>query len=227
MDLKNQQRTLKKVYEIYDDVIKDQVLACQPGCDTCCSQNVTATFNEASRAMALLEGGTHPGWKDLLVRKEGESRFAPVLTTNQMAARCMAGDDLPPEENHAGQDKCPFLKEHLCTIYENRPFGCRCFVSARNCASAGTAEMDPFIFTANTVFLQFLEHLDRSGGFGNFLDVLAFLASGDNAAGYADKRLPSPLPAPLLPNRAIPVLLVPPEHQTRIRPVLEALQGIL
>ena len=82
--------------------------------------------------------------------------------------------------------------------------------------------VEPFLLTVNTVCLQFIEHLDQGGFFGNLNDVLAFLISDEK------RRLPAAMSGRhgLSPNKPIPGLLIPPEHRQRMQPFLLDLERI-
>ena len=169
MKIDVKQNVLDQIYGIYDKFTRTIKVACKPGCAACCTQNVTATSNEVYRVVKDLASDNKLDWKKKLTGLV-KARYAPVITTNQMAEQCMTGAAIPPEENHAVQDSCPFLQDDLCTIYSHRPFGCRCFVSKQDCRQSDCADVDPFVLTVNTVFLQFIEHIDTPGFTGNFMD---------------------------------------------------------
>jgi hypothetical protein len=157
--------------------------------------------------------------------KISRNRFKPQITTNRLADLCMKGDDPPEEEKKHSNKSCPVLKDNLCPIYEVRPFGCRCFISKHDCSKAGYAEVDPFAMTINTLFMQFVEHIDSMGFSGNFADVLLLMASKENHVYYKMNILNHP-GADLVPNLKIKVLMVPPEHRMKVKPVLDALLNL-
>ena len=161
-------------------------------------------------ALLLLACGTpHSEW------------YRPTMTTNDFALFCLKGGDVPEEQNDYSGLPCRFLSKNECVVYDARPFGCRCFFSTQACKSEPMAVVEPFLVTVNTVFLQFIEHIDRGGFFGNLNDVLALLASGDRNNLTNDPVL-STLPR----NRTIPGLLIPPEHQERMGPILRDIKRI-
>jgi Fe-S-cluster containining protein len=161
----------------------------------------------------------------LLQPAAAQKRFQPTLTTNQLADLCLQRQD-PPEENIDWPPApCPFLSNSECLIYEERPFGCRCFSSTEKCNPTTHAEVDPFLLTVNMVFMQFIEDIDHGGQFGNMTDVLLGLRADVHRKQYEmDPRLHrSP---GLCLNRRIPGLLIPPEHHVRIQPLLGQLKEI-
>ena len=119
----------------------------------------------------------------------------------------------------------PFWRTGACPYYRRRPFGCRCFVSRRRCGDHGYADVDDWVLTANTVFLQTIENLNRPGCFGNFSDVLLALADGAMNTKAAQ---PSPAceAAGLLVNQPTTALMIPPEHRERIQPLLEDIRAL-
>ena len=157
-----------------------------------------------------------------LERLAGGERFRPQLTTNQIAELCRRGESIPEEVFTAQTPKCPFLLQEACPVYLLRPFGCRCFVSKTPCRSSGAADVDEFVLSVNTVFLQTIEHLDKDGCTGNMVDVLLSLLSADNRRAYRQGRL-NCLSACLIANAPLAVLMVPPEYRRRVQPILAAL----
>ena len=120
---------------------------------------------------------------------------------------------------------CPFLADDLCPLYAARPFGCRCLVSRQDCGKEGVAKIDDFVLSVNTIFLQTIEHIDAGGFTGNLLDVLALMAIKENRQAYAEGKLRCPS-AGLIPNQPLKILMIPPEHRTKMEPVLKSLRNI-
>jgi len=225
MNIDTKLAVLNRIYGIYSDFIHSADIACRCGCAHCCTRNVTLTTLEG---YAILTRLADPDKAMLLQKIQSgfaEKRFQPRITFNQMADMCMAGKDLPEEESDAAWGRCPVLIDDQCTIYPLRPFGCRCMVSKTDCNETGYADMDPFVLTVNTVFQQTIEHVDTEGGTGNFTDVLRWLSSEEGRRQYAENRINCHA-AGLLPNQPLNVLMIPPEHRDRIRPILDALRRI-
>ncbi len=203
MDTQLSLAALAALYAFYDQFVANMPLSCGPGCATCCSVNVSVTSLEASY---LLQ---HPLMaSDALA---GEIRtaaaaphFLPSLTTNQLAASCLAAQE-PPEENGVHTPGiCPLLDEDgLCRVYSNRPFSCRAMLSVKRCRTGGEAEVPPFVYTVNLALYQLIEHLDRQGTSGNLLDML----SGNTRNAVA--------------NRALPGFLVAPEERAKFHTLLK------
>jgi hypothetical protein len=131
----------------------------------------------------------------------------------------------PPTEDDPGWNACPLLKDDLCPFYTARPFACRCLVSRQDCGKAGYAEIDDFVLSVNTVFLQTIEHLDAEGCTGNLIDVLRTMAQEGNRNHYENNRLKC-ANAGLISNQPLKVLMIPPEHRTKMEPILKSLQEI-
>jgi hypothetical protein len=85
--------------------------------------------------------------------------------------------------------------------------------------------MEDFVITVNTVFLQTIEDLDVDGFSGNLIDVLLCLATAENRRAYRAGRL-SGKEWRLIPNQPMTVLMIPPEHRRRIRPILDKLRNV-
>jgi Fe-S-cluster containining protein len=222
MNIHHKLRLLNDIYLLHEMFIRSVDLSCRPGCSFCCTQDVTLTTLEAYRVFRGMEKRSYLRVIEDNRPDSGEDRYHPVLTTNQLAYACTQDLEIPSDEHRPGSAKCPFLQDDLCSIYENRPFGCRCFVSRKDCGQGLVADVDPFILTANGVFLQFIEHIDRPGMFGNFLKVLFFLNSGSNLNAYEQNTLFT-CGDDLLVNQDIRILMVPAEHRDRIRPLLSEL----
>jgi Fe-S-cluster containining protein len=206
--------TLTKIYRLYDSQVASVDAACRKYCAGCCTANVTMT-----RLEGLLIGASIPPARIIeAVGAEGIfPRYQPALSTNGYVKLCrtVECDDV----NEAVlPEKCPFLEDNACTIYPVRPFGCRCMISTAACEDNGSAEIDDFTLTINTVFLQFIEHLDKDGFFGNMIDVLIHLTS--------EKRN-HPGTCRVVPNHAIPALMVPPAHRDRIKDLINTLDRMI
>lgn len=198
-------------------------LACRKYCADCCPRNVTMTTLEGLYLWQGLSPERGARLRSALHDGAAESGFRPRWTTNQMAAYCREGREPPEDAVEHDDSRCTLLVDEACSLYGLRPFGCRCMVSRHPCGARGYADVDDWILTVNTVFLQLIEHLDRPGCFGNLQDVLLALAPEDRQTAYEDSRPPTGAPG-LIPNHPVPMLMVPPEHQTRIQPVLAEIQ---
>ncbi len=208
---------LKKIYRLYDAHLETTTVACRKFCADCCTTNVTMTRLEG----VLITAEANPNHiADALsqVSCSDLPRYRPGLSTNAYVEMCRTGDSTDEDQPGTYTGICPFLKDNACGIYPVRPFGCRCMISTRKCGENGYAEIDEFTLTVNTVFLQFIEHLDQKGFSGNLLDVLACLAPETDDVACAPH---------IIPNRPIPVLMVPPAHQSRIASLVNDLGRLM
>jgi Fe-S-cluster containining protein len=223
LDLSDRIDVLDQIYKIYDSFTAGLELACQKYCSTCCTRNVTMTSLEGYKiADHLIENSK----TELLKKIKDESNkksFQPKITTNKIADLCIQGKDIPDEEIDSSWGSCPLLINDECPIYTVRPFSCRCMVSKTNCIDK--AEMDEFVLTVNNVFLQYIEHIDHQGFSGNFTDVLFFMESEDNRKSYGIKDLTN-TGEELIKNMPMSILLIPPEHKNKIKPIINSLQTI-
>ncbi len=225
MELVRRIRLLEGLYTIHDRLTaRLDRLACGLHCDDCCTRNVTMTTLEG---IYLLEGLESEERRRLLTdvrRHEDQPRYRPAITTNTLARYCIE-DREPPEEIQPEEIiPCPLLEEKACPVYRRRPFGCRCFVSRRRCGDQGYADVDEWVLTANTVFLQTIEQLDRPGCFGNFSDVLLALERWGTDTAEAPPQACEA--AGLLTNQPATALMIPPEHLAKIQPFLQEISAL-
>lgn len=225
MDLNTKLTILDRLDEIHDQFIGQFDLACEKFCAYCCTANVTMTTLEGMRIYNALEKSGQLHLLETIIQNAHPNRFMPQVSINRMADICAKGGDPPEETLDPEAGPCPFLESAACPIYAVRPYGCRCMVSYTNCGKSGMADMDPFILTVNDVFLQHLEHVDAQGYTGNTAEVMHFLASEENRAAYVEGRLGS-IPAGLVANQPLFVLMIPPEHRERIQPILKQIRSI-
>ncbi len=224
MDQATRMNLLKQVYAIYDDFVSTLQLACKIKCAECCTCNVTVTSLEGYGILERLKAENRQDLLEKLKTVKEQKRFQPKITTNQMADICSQGQDISDEDIDPNWGACPLLVEDECALYDQRPFECRSFCSTINCREAQQAKMDPFVISVNTVFRQFIEHMDSSGASANFTDMLIFLESSENKAVLFNEDQPPKFP--LIRNFPAKILMVPPEHVEKIRPIYNALQKI-
>jgi hypothetical protein len=85
--------------------------------------------------------------------------------------------------------------------------------------------MDDFVLSVTTMFLQTIEHMDANGCSGNLLHMLGVLAVEENRQAYEDNRLKCTTVG-LIANHPLKVLMIPPEHRTKMEPILQSLRDI-
>ncbi len=225
MDISSKLKILDQIYAVYDEFTGSLDLACQQYCDLCCTSGVMLTTLEGYKIMDGLnpESASEVIWK---IRSALEiERFRPQLTTNRLAKLCADGIDAPQDNVGPHLSACAILSEHLCPIYGLRPFGCRCLVSRHNCGDTGYAEIDDFVLSVNTVFLQTIEHVDAGGCSGNLVDILWTLADGKKREDYHNLALHCSANR-LIPNQQLEVMMIPPEHREKMEPILKKLRQI-
>jgi Fe-S-cluster containining protein len=224
MDLKNKLTALDQIYQIYDNFVSGLDLACRKHCAHCCTTGVTLTTVEGYKIAKKLESKGDTQWIEKIEQASKQPHFQLKITTNQLANMCAEGIEPPVEEN-TGWHVCPFLTDDLCPIYAARPFGCRCLVSRHDCGQEGYAKIDDFVLSVNTLFLQTIEHMDAGGCTGNLLDMLRVMALKENRRAYADGKLKC-LSAGLIENQPLKFLMIPPEHRTKMEPILNSLREV-
>jgi Fe-S-cluster containining protein len=226
MNLEKRLIVLNKIYQLYNDANINLDVACKKYCASCCTPNVTMTTLEGYLIADHMISNGQTDLFEAIQSGISNNRFMPKITVNKIADLCMKGNDPPEEEKKHSNESCPVLKDNLCPIYEVRPFGCRCFMSTLDCRKAGYAEVDPFVMTLNTLFMQFVEQIDFMGFSGNFADVLLLMASNENRDNYKKNTLKHP-GTDFVSNLKIKVLMVPPEHRKKVKPVLDELFSLL
>lgn len=86
--------------------------------------------------------------------------------------------------------------------------------------------MNAVILSANTLMLQIIEHIDAGGYSGNLADVLLCIHNG-NIQQASDLTPAIASAYNLIANRPIPVLMIPPEHRTRLQALLQQVQTLM
>ena len=224
MELTGKLAALEKIYRVYDDFAASLELACKKYCAHCCTTSVTVTTIEGYKLALDLASGSITGWEKLIRQAAAQKHFKPKMTTNRFADLCAGGIE-PPDEEFGESQTCPFLTDKQCPLYAVRPFGCRCLVSRHDCGRHGYADIEDFVLSVNTVMLQTIEHLDAGGCSGNMLDVLNVFVRQENRLAYETGKLECASTG-LVANQLLKVLMIPPEHRTRMQPILEALRKI-
>ena len=225
MDFKIKSAILDQIYEIYDNFICSIDVACEKHCSICCTRNVAITSLEGYKIFKNIELNGNQYLLEKIKTESEKKRFIPKVTTNMLAAICVDGNDIPDEEINHYWGKCPFLQDNICPIYEARPFGCRCFVSKQSCAAKGYAEIDPFIITVNNLFLQYIEHIDQLGYYGNLTDIIQYIVLRKNKLSGTEIKK-NRLKEQLLQNHPITAFLIPHEHKEQIQSLLNSLNSI-
>lgn len=217
---------LEGLYTVFEEFLKPFELACGPACDGCCTCNVSLTTLEGFFILKNLGPEDRPRMIQLIEAAPAQRFFRPRLTTNDIAAKCARGEEIPDDPIDSAWGPCPLLSAGLCSIYGLRPFGCRCMVSRNRCSDGGQAEMDELILSANTLMLQIIEHIDAGGYSGNFTDVILCLVNG-NIQSLQQRTPTMASEYHLIGNRAIPALMIPPRHRKKLNLLLQRVQEVL
>ena len=218
---------LKKIYSLYQEAMGEVSQVCRKKCSSCCTCNVTLTSLEAGFLINSLSMEKRKDIQNRVRQKFPAKRYIPKMTTNMFARMCMENQDIPEEENDPAWGTCPLLENDLCTIYESRPFGCRALMSEIHCSKEGYAKIPPLVLTLNTLFLQVIEHLDQKGFSGNLSDLLAVVLSDNSQTDMPDQINDISSERLFVHNEKISVLMVPPEHQKELEPLIGKLQDLL
>jgi len=225
MDITSKLKILDRIFAVYDRFAATLDLACKKFCDHCCTSGVTLTTLEGYKIIDRLASDADNTVIQKIQAASEIRCLRPRLTTNGLAQLCARGADPPQEEDNLDLPACPVLQDHQCPIYELRPYGCRCLVSRHNCGDTGFAEIDDFVLSVNTVFLQTIEHVDTGGCSGNLVDVLQAMADEQKRAAYGSGALHCSANR-LVVNQPLEVLMIPPEHRPAMEPILQELRQI-
>jgi hypothetical protein len=225
MEITSKLEILDQIYQVYDNFTASLDLACKKYCDHCCTSGVILTTLEGYKIIGSLTSDSTRAVIQHIRSASELKRLRPQLTTNRLAQLCAEGVDPPEEADNLNLPGCPLLLDHECPIYELRPYGCRCLVSRHNCGETGYAEIDDFVLSVNTVFLQTIEHVDAAGCSGNLVDVLQAMSEENNREAYCSGALHCSANK-LIPNQPLEVLMIPPEHRTKMEPILQELRQI-
>jgi len=216
---------LKDIYAIYDDAIRNEPVACQLYCTTCCTLNVTLTSLEGGYILTYLKNNNQSDHIQSLYPASSQNRFQPKQTINHMASETINHNSFSEETIPDTNAECPFLSQSRCTIYPVRPFACRCMRSIHQCDTIGYAEMSPLLLSINTLFQQFIEHMDHTGFFGNMIDVLLYMKEYLNYSQYPYSI--KDLPSNLIRNKPAKSFIISNDHIDDIEPIYNRLQQLL
>jgi len=217
------EKVLLGIYDAFEKWVEEDI-ACQKGCATCCTQNVIITAVEGELIHRFIRERKKREWFAAKFQKKAKTR-RPEFTTNGFAANCLEGNDVEPDTYGSGEP-CPFLEQNCCSIYEVRPFSCRCFASTAVCRLGVPALIGETYLSASTAVMQIIEHLGQGEFLGNMLDVLLALCGvSENRQHF--KMLPASMSDQGLANvvKALPLpgFLLLEEEMEQIAPLLESI----
>ncbi len=197
---------------------------CQKGCAACCTQNVQITAVEGESIHRKIREEGKEEWFAAKLQEKGQTK-KQLLTTNGFAASCLAGEESVPE-SYGNAEICPFLEGNYCTIYEVRPFSCRCFISSKKCGPNSPALIAEHYLSASSAVMQVIEHLGQGEYYGNMFDVLLSLCDLPENRVYRNY-LPASLADQCRANvtKALPLpgFLLVEEEMPKVQPLLEAI----
>lgn len=98
---------------------KSVALTCSKGCSACCSEPVYAERREAELAAHAIEAMPHTE------REEAKARLRAWLERMKAAPEILAQEQPHVMPYRKLGLSCPLLKDQLCSIYKDRPWGCR------------------------------------------------------------------------------------------------------
>lgn len=225
--VKKIRKLLNRIYSLHDEFMAGLKFACRKKCAYCCACNVSMTTLEGLLIQEVLQPGQKNTIFIKLEKARSGKRYRPGVTINQLVEICKSGGEPPPEDIDPKWGSCPVINDDLCPIYQVRPFGCRAMVSRKACGTTGYADMDPFVLTVNNLFQQYIEQLDSRGFYGNFADVMYYIAGMEKLGKRITSTSDEAVSCGLIPNHPITALAVPHEHRNRIQPILEALEKCL
>jgi len=218
-------KILDIIYTEFEQWSSNENFCCRRGCASCCTQNVTITALEGVRIIEFCQEDNRESW---LARKlSSQKQLAPPLqTTNEYIAAFIQGHEV--EQNSPDTTRrCPFLENDICTIYDARPFSCRCFVSQKHCEQHGSAQLPNHYLSASLAVMQIIEHLGQFEYWGNMTDVLLSLC---DYSGYhnitnalENENLMMQARLRTLKAKPIPGFSIPEEDINAVSPLLDAI----
>lgn len=221
------EKLLLTIYRHFENWIaaSDLDFACQKGCATCCTQNVNVTAVEADIIHQFIREKGREAW--FAEKLELEKTKIPALeTTNEFAAKCLAGEEGSGQASVPGAEVCPFLEETCCQIYEVRPFACRSFASVKTCEINEPAQLPQYYITATSAAQQLIEHIGQGEYWGNMHDVLLALCDLKENESCAELLImPSVADqarARLRKARPLPGFLIGADDYDKVSPFIEA-----
>lgn len=209
-DYKLNLAVLRELYAAFDQLADEPQWACGAGCHVCCSGGRVLITTLEGRYLA--QGLKQAGREDLLAKASStpvDPAAQGASSMNALARMCLEHQE-PPQAlgPEVGGAQCPLLVDGLCPAYEHRPLACRSMVSSQVCLPGGEAVHDQWWVSVSTVFFQLVEAADPAGEFGPLAAVLAKVYTGEDQGMLA-------------PCEPLPGLVVPPEHQARLQPILD------
>jgi len=217
------EQILLGIFEEFENWFSEKVV-CQKGCSVCCTQQVVITAVEGELIYRKIREQHREEWfAEKLQKKDKTTRHS--LTSNGFASECLQGNEVEPQ-SYGNGNPCPFLEDSCCSIYEVRPFSCRCFTSTQKCRPGSFAVIRDAYLSASASVMQIIEHLGQGEYLGNMLDVLQSLSDLPENRKYS-KLLPASIANRGRENvtKALPLpgFLLLEEEMAIAAPLLEAI----
>lgn len=221
----NKQLILDTIYDKFDLWSSSVSGVCTKGCSACCTQEVSVSASEAEKILQYIVENRKIDWFVERV-KLYDPPTPPVCTNNEFAKACFDQQEIEQAQNQAS-GVCPFLIENCCSIYEIRPFSCRCFISEAVCSKTQPAEVPQYYISGATAVQQLIEHMGQNDYWGNLFDVLLALCTvyeyseignrlaADGSAQEAKSRIKWAKP--------LPGFLLTEDDMEKIQPLLESI----
>jgi Fe-S-cluster containining protein len=203
------------VLEVYDEIAAEFPAACSRECAACCTTKVMATSVEAALALDYLAETGQQGLLDKAFAEVSARPRQPVVSMNALAEYCLRKEEPPVSDEDPATAPCPFRGPDGCPLYPVRPLACRSMWSREKCRQGGVAIMDSLLVSITGAFQQIVEDVDRGGTYGAFVEALWALVADPSRVGTA-LDLTRPLPGGLVPTRANPGFIVPPEQRQQV-----------
>lgn len=217
-----QQKILSAIYNCFSDWSAPQQFCCRAGCATCCSCNVTVTALEARQIIDFCRLHNRFDW---LVDKLSSPNALdpPKQTTNEYVSATLQQQDLLPQtvQTAASDLKCPFLEKDICTIYEVRPFSCRCFVSTTPCSPGRAATIQDHYLYGAMAAQQIIEHLGQFSPWGYLTDVISVEIYLSRLEAF--EKVKEATQAQIRQALPLPGFIIPDDELHRVTPLLQAI----
>ncbi len=217
------EEVLRGIYEEFEKWSAEEIV-CTKGCAACCTQNVLITAVEGELIHRFIRDQGKEEWMAAKMQEKAVTKRVQ-MTTNSFAASCLQGDDVIPE-SYGNEKPCAFLEDNCCSIYDVRPFSCRCFISEIICKSGVPAVIGETYLSASSAVMQIVEHLGQGEYFGNMFDVLLALCDlpeNKKLMRLLSASLSNQGRAKVIKALPLPGFLLVEEEMGKIQPLLEAI----
>jgi len=122
----NEKIIYNQITEQIDDYISKQTNCCKIGCSHCCFQLIETIHIERESIREFVINKTDETQKKII--KKNLAKWLDFFDSNTANNRILDKMDIFKEFRDLSilkKEKCPFLIENKCSIYEKRPIACR------------------------------------------------------------------------------------------------------